>query len=200
MVKLPQFDSPHMRSNPFHDYIHTDSESESAWMTCIKASTWAPQDLFALASTGKQSSWHRKHHVFLCIWLPHFPSHQKVCHEHFLNTTLDPAKEQGMFSIMSRGVQLFFQLTFPAQISSGMAGQRGLLTLNPYSHSIPWQALSQQAVKISQYLIHCLVSSAFPKNLGLKEWFLLSWGIWFSRDFILMDDYQSLSSSLLVLY
>lgn len=133
----------------------TQPLSWSVWMMCINARIWAPQDPFASPSTRKQSSWQKN--VFLCI-----------CHDHILNVTLEPAKDEGTCSILNGGMWLFFQLTFSGQNPSGMAGQRALLTSNPYSHSIPWQALSQQRGKISQYLIHCLVSSASPKNLVLK--------------------------------
>lgn len=46
-------------------------------------------------------------------------------------------RDQGMHTILNNSVRLFFQLTFPAQTSLGMAGEKAFLTSNFYSQGIP---------------------------------------------------------------
>lgn len=114
----------------------TQALSWSVWMTCFNESIWAP----LLSPLQENRALVFLHMCFYACGFLTFPeSVPWTSSEHYIKS----CKGWRMCSILNRGVvELFFQLTFSAQISSGMAGQRALLTSNPYSHSIPWQALS----------------------------------------------------------
>lgn len=143
-------------------------------MTCINTSVQTPQDPFALASTRKQSSCQNNVYFYAFLFLS-FPAMTRCATS--ISWILDEISTKGCILCWTGTYWLFSQhIDWSSLLNQpGMASERTFLTTVSVVTAFPDKP--SQAIKIAHYLIHCLVSSASPKCLDLKEWFILSWGV-----------------------